>query len=218
MILQEEFKKNGYKDILVKDNASKYDIDLDDIFDQDQKPEELLSIFISNQKDELFFLLDGNLMKIDTLCDYWDDCIRVFTIINGKSETIHKLKYNIVQLIVYSGDTPDKSREASYLPIKGLQQLLKTIGKVRKQINPKLQVGGILFTMVDAHTNDARNNMELLRNAYGSQIHIFDNYIPFSVRMKEAVREGQSIFSYDPKSKATEAYRRVTEEVLEDAI
>ena len=50
------------------------------------------------------------------------------------------------------------------------------------------------------------------------KIHIFDNYIPFSVRMKEAVREGQSIFSYDPKSKATEAYRRVTEEVLEDAI
>ena len=48
--------------------------------------------------------------------------------------------------------------EASYLPIKGLQQLLKTIGKVRKQINPKLQVGGILFTMVDAHTNDARND------------------------------------------------------------
>ena len=98
--------------------------------------------------------------------------------------------------------------EASYLPIKGLQQLLKTIGKVRKQINPKLQVGGILFTMVDAHTNDARNNMELLRNVYGSQIHIFDNYIPFSVRMKEAVREGQSIFSYDPKR---QSYRGLSE-------
>ena len=115
MILQEEFKKNGYKDILVGEAVSKCDIDLGDIFDQDQKPEELLSIFISNQKDELFFLLDGNLTKIDTLCDYWDDCIRVFTIINGKSETIHKLKYNIVQLIVYSGDTPDKSREGNLL-------------------------------------------------------------------------------------------------------
>ena len=46
----------------------------------------------------------------------------------------------------------------------------------------------------------------------------FDTYIPFSVRMKEAVREGQSIFSYDPKGKATEAYRRATEEVLKDAI
>ena len=70
----------------------------------------------------------------------------------------------------------------------------------------------------DKMESDARNNMELLRNVYGSQIHIFDNYIPFSVRMKEAVREGQSIFSYDPKGKATEAYRRVTEEVLKDAI
>lgn len=115
MILQEEFKKNGYRDLLVGENASEYDIDLEDIFDQNQKPEELLSIFISGQKDELFFLLDGNLMEIDSLCDYWDDRIRVFTIINGKSEAIHKLKYNIVQLIVYSGNTPDKSREGNLL-------------------------------------------------------------------------------------------------------
>lgn len=104
--------------------------------------------------------------------------------------------------------------EASYLPIKGLQQLLKTIGKVRRQINPKLEIAGILFTMVDAHTNDARNNMELLQNSYGSQIHIFDQYIPFSVRMKEAVREGQSIFRYDAKGKVADAYRKLTEEVL----
>ncbi len=115
MILQEEFKKNGYKDLLIRDNALKNDIDLEDIFDQDQKPEELLSIFISNQKDELFFLLNGNSMEIDTLCDCWDDRIRVFMIINGKSETIHKLKYNIVQLIVYSGNTPDKSREGNLM-------------------------------------------------------------------------------------------------------
>ena len=98
--------------------------------------------------------------------------------------------------------------EASYLPIKGLQQLLKTIGKVRRQINPKLQIAGILFNMVDAHTNDARNNMELLHNAYGNQIHVFDNYIPFSVRMKEAVREGQSIFKYEPKGKVAKAYMK----------
>lgn len=72
--------------------------------------------------------------------------------------------------------------EASYLPIKGLQQLLKTIGKVRRQINPKLQIAGILFNLVDAHTNDARNNMEMLHHAYGSQIHVFENFIPFSMR------------------------------------
>ena len=104
--------------------------------------------------------------------------------------------------------------EASYLPIKGLQQLLKTIGKVRRQINPGLQIAGILFSMVDAHTNDAKNNMELLHQAYGSRIRVFDTYIPFSVRMKEAVREGQSIFKYEPKGRAAEAYRKLTEEVL----
>lgn len=115
MILQEEFKKNGYKDILVGDIASEYEINLEDVFDLEQKPEALLSIFISGQKDELFFLLDGDLERIDSLCDYWDDRIRVFVIINGKSKAIHKLKYNIVQLIVYSEGTPDRSRESNLL-------------------------------------------------------------------------------------------------------
>ncbi len=115
MILQEEFKKNGYKDILIGDIASEYEINLEDIFDLDQKPEELLGIFISEKKDELFFLLDGDLMEINSLCDCWDDRIRVFIIINRKSKELHKLKYNIVQLIVYSGDAPDKSREGNLL-------------------------------------------------------------------------------------------------------
>lgn len=115
MILQEEFKKSGYKDILVGDIASEYEINLEDIFDLEQKPEELLCIFISEQRDDLFFLLNGDLMEIDSLCDRWDDRIRVFMIINGKSEAIHKLKYNIVQLIVYSKEIPDKSREGNLL-------------------------------------------------------------------------------------------------------
>jgi hypothetical protein len=115
MILQEEFKKSGYKDILVGNIASEYRINLEDLFDLDQKPEELLCIFISKQRDDLFFLLDGDLMEINTLCDRWDDRIRVFMIINGKAEMIHKLKYNVVQLIVYSKEILDKSREGNLL-------------------------------------------------------------------------------------------------------
>ena len=115
MILQEEFKKNGYQDLLVGGIASQYEINLEDIFDLDQKPEELLSIFISDQRDELFFLLDGDLTEIDSLCDAWDNRIRVFMIISGKSKAIHKLKYNIVQLIVYSEGDPDRSREGNLL-------------------------------------------------------------------------------------------------------
>lgn len=115
MILQEEFRKSKYKDLLIGDIASQYGINLEDIFDMDQRPEELLSIYISDQRDEMFFLLDGNKMEIDSLCDRWDDRIRVFMILNGKSKEIHKLKYNIVQLVVCSGDTPDKSREGNLL-------------------------------------------------------------------------------------------------------
>ncbi len=115
MILQNEFKKNGYKDILVGEIASEYEINLVDIYDLDQKPEELLGIFISEQRDDLFFLLDGDSMEINSLCDRWDDRIRVFMIINGKSKEIHKLKYNIVQLIVYSREIPDRSREGNLL-------------------------------------------------------------------------------------------------------
>lgn len=113
MILQEEFRKNGYTDILKGDVASEYGINLEDIFDLDEKPEELLGIFISEQKDDLFFLLDGDSMEINSLCDGWDNRIRVFAIINKKASVIQKLRYNIVQLIVYSGDTPDKNREGN---------------------------------------------------------------------------------------------------------
>lgn len=105
--------------------------------------------------------------------------------------------------------------EASYLPIKGLQQLLKTIGKVRRQINTRLQISGILFSMVNAHTKDAQNNMKLLNDTYGSAIRIFNSYIPFSVRMKEAVREGQSILKYDPSGKVSKAFMDLTKEVLD---
>ena len=113
MILQEEFRKNGYTDILKGDVASEYGINLEDLFDLEQKPEELLGIFISEQKDDLFFLLDGDSMEINSLCDGWDNRIRVFAIINKKASVIQKLRYNIVQLIVYSGDTPDKNREGN---------------------------------------------------------------------------------------------------------
>lgn len=106
--------------------------------------------------------------------------------------------------------------EASYLPIKGLQQLLKTIGKVRRKINPKLQIMGILFNLVEVQTKDARNNMDQLRQAYGSQIHVFNSFIPFSVRMKEAAREGQSIFKYDPKGKVAIAYMNSVKEAFEN--
>ena len=104
--------------------------------------------------------------------------------------------------------------QAAYLPVKGLQQLIKTIGKVKRQINPKLEIEGILLTMVDSRTNYARDISIMLKEAYGSRVKIFTNIIPISVRAAEISAEGVSIYKHDPKGKVASAYNSLTEEVL----
>ena len=104
--------------------------------------------------------------------------------------------------------------QAEYLPAKGLEQLLQTVGKVRRQINPKLQIDGILLTMVDGRTNFAREISTLLRETYGGKIKVFQTEVPHSVRAKETSAEGKSIFAYDPKGKVAAAYGALTKEVL----
>jgi len=105
--------------------------------------------------------------------------------------------------------------QAQYLSAKGLEQLLQTISKVRKQINPKLKIDGILLTMVDGRTNDAKEISALLRETYGTKLKVFDYAIPYSVRAAEAASCGKSIFSHDPKGKVAEAYQSLTKEVIQ---
>lgn len=104
--------------------------------------------------------------------------------------------------------------QAAYLPAKGMEQLIKTINKVKKQINPALTIEGILMTMVDERTNFAKEIMKLLREGYEGEIRFFRQYIPLSVRAAETSAVGISIFEHDPKGKVAEAYRSLTEEVL----
>ena len=106
--------------------------------------------------------------------------------------------------------------EAAYLPVKGLQQLIKTIGKVHRRLNPRLSIMGILLTKVDRRTNFARDISEQIRDVYGNNIHIFENCIPMSVRAAETTAEGKSIYLHDPKGIVAEGYRHLTGEVLAD--
>lgn len=107
--------------------------------------------------------------------------------------------------------------QAQYLSAKGLEQLLQTVNKVKRQINPKLRVEGILLTMVDSRTNNAKEIASLIREAYGSKLKVFDVEIPRSVRAAEISAEGKSIFTHDPGGKVADAYRTLTKEVIHDA-
>ena len=106
--------------------------------------------------------------------------------------------------------------QAHYLPAKGLEQLLQTISKVRRQINPDLRIEGVLLTMVDSRTNYARDISNLIRETYGGKLKVFATDIPLSVRAAEISAEGKSIYAHDPKGKVAAAYKELTKEVLHD--
>ena len=105
--------------------------------------------------------------------------------------------------------------QANYLSAKGLEQLLQTIAKVRRQLNPKLTIDGIVLTMVDSRTNNAREISSLIRDTYGDKIKVFESEIPHSVRAAEISAAGKSIFQYDAGGKVASAYHALTKEVLD---
>ncbi|MBR5884814.1 MAG: ParA family protein [Bacteroidaceae bacterium] len=102
--------------------------------------------------------------------------------------------------------------QADYLPARGLEQLLKTVARVKRQLNPKLEVDGILLTMVDNRTVFSREMCQKVRQNYGPRVLMSE--IPRSVRAAEISAVGKSIYEYDPNGKATQAYEKLTKEVL----
>ena len=102
-----------------------------------------------------------------------------------------------------------------YFSIKGLEQLLRSVSKVKRQINPNLRIDGILMTMVMPRTKITQTVISAVKNAYGRNIKIFDTQIPFSIRAVDATAEGKSIFAYDKSGKVATAYEQFGKEVAE---
>ena len=102
-----------------------------------------------------------------------------------------------------------------YLSAKGLELLLRSVSKVRRQINPHLRIDGILMTMVMPRTNISKEVTALVRRAYGQNIKVFDAQIPYSIRAVEATAEGKSIFAYDKGGKVAAAYEQFGKEVAD---
>ena len=103
--------------------------------------------------------------------------------------------------------------QPSFLSTKGLNLLLHSVSKVKRSINPDLKIDGILLTMVDSRTNNARDIIEALRTGIGQNIRVFETEIPHSVRAAECSLTGESIFSHDRNGKVAAAYEALTKEV-----
>lgn len=106
--------------------------------------------------------------------------------------------------------------QAHYLPLKGMTQLVKTIGRVQRQINPSLKVDGVLLTLADMRTNLARATAESLKQNYGRVVKVYKTVIPVSVKAAETSAAGKSIYRYDKNGAAAKAYADFTGEVMRD--
>lgn len=103
--------------------------------------------------------------------------------------------------------------QPNFLSAKGMDLLFRSIARVRRVINPDLKIDGVLMTMVDGRTNNARDVTASLRATVGQKIRVFDTEIPMSVRAAESSQMGKSIFAHDPNGKVAYAYERLAEEV-----
>ena len=102
------------------------------------------------------------------------------------------------------------------LAMMGLQDFLKTVGKIRSRINPGLHVEGILLTMCDARTNLCRVITEQVTETFQGQVRIFESRIPSTVKVGESVYYSQPLVEYAPDSGACAAYRNLAKEVIAD--
>ena len=105
--------------------------------------------------------------------------------------------------------------QPNFLSTKGLNLLMRSVARVKKQINPKLRIDGILLTIVDGRTNNAKSIIASLRSSIGESIRVFDTEIPHSVRAAESSLEGKSIFAHDKGGKVAAAYESLTKEVMQ---
>ena len=103
--------------------------------------------------------------------------------------------------------------QTQYLAAKGMGHLLNTIAKVKRQINPELNVEGILLTLVDGRTNLSKETKLELQKSYGNIVKIFNTSIPTAIKVAESSSEGKSIFSYHKNSKVATAYYELAKEV-----
>ncbi len=103
--------------------------------------------------------------------------------------------------------------QTQYLSMKGLEMLLSSVKRVQKRFNPRLEIKGVVLTMVDKRTALSREVSAAVQKYYGGHIHIFGTQIPISTKAAEAAVHGKSVLAHDPGGRASEAYLNLTKEV-----
>ena len=133
------------------------------------------------------------------------DCILVDTSPSMGSLTINALS---------CADRVIVTANPQLLAMKGLQEFLKTVNKIRNRLNDRIEVEGILLTMCDRRTNLCKTIMGEVQDAFDGKLRVFDSMIPNTVKVGESVYYGEPLVEYAERSEVCEAYRGLAREVL----
>ncbi len=104
--------------------------------------------------------------------------------------------------------------QAEYFAAENMTELVSTVQSIKRQINPRLKIGGVFMTMAN-ETNFRKDIVTSVREAYGKHLPILQAVIPATVRLAEISTADHSIFKHEPKGRAAEAYRTLAKEVME---
>lgn len=105
--------------------------------------------------------------------------------------------------------------QAAYLPVLGLQQLIRTISMVKKRLNKKLRIGGIVLTMVDKRTNYAKDIMDSVRKTYEVILPVYESVIPISIKVAESSAVGISVYTHANNCKVLETVKAMKKKGFE---
>ncbi|MCL2772756.1 MAG: ParA family protein [Oscillospiraceae bacterium] len=106
--------------------------------------------------------------------------------------------------------------QPQFFSAKGLELLLSTIANVKENLNPRLDITGVLITMYDGRVKFHKEVINTLNETYGKYFRIFDTKIPMSIRVTETQARSTSIFEHDPNGKIAESYRFFAEELIQN--
>ena len=106
--------------------------------------------------------------------------------------------------------------QCEYFALEGLTHLLETIKRIQKNLNPRLDIGGIFFTMYDSRTRLAQQVVKEVSAYFTSKV--FSTIVPRNVQLSEAPSHGLPISKYDPLCSGAKAYKSLTQEVLDRGI
>lgn len=101
--------------------------------------------------------------------------------------------------------------QTSYFSLRGMDQLLETVKKVRSRLNKALTIKGILPTMFNRQTNHSQISLQNIKESY--QELVFETVIPYTVKLQDSVLSSQGITQYQPSSEAAKAYRNLVKEI-----